>query len=295
VAGGFLTRLLSRPAPPPEVRAALAEVDRLRQDRAALAVPAALLAELLPALGDASPNLRLPILSPERAAEKRTGGIPLLRGEDVGLDTRWLQGRWAAVCAAVGRHGSNKAAAALADAARRGRLSVVALAAAVLTGRTDEIHAQADALGLDAGLTATVLRFTLFPSFVAIEMALAPLGSGAPWDRGYCPTCGSWPLLGEFRGLEQARWLRCGLCAAQWEFPRLACPFCDNRDHHQLGHLHVEGEEAQRRAAVCEVCRGYVKMLATLGPLSPLHLLVADLATLHLDLAAAERGYTVPS
>ena len=31
---------------------------------------------------------------------------------------------------------------------------------------------------------------------------------------------------------------------------------------------------------------------ATLSALPPLHLLVADAATLHLDLAAAERGYT---
>jgi FdhE protein len=101
-------------------------------------------------------------------------------------------------------------------------------------------------------------------------------------------------LLGEFRGLEQDRWLRCGLCAAGWEFPRLACPFCDNRDHHRLGHLHVEGEEARRRASTCEECRGYVKAVATLGALSAPGLLVADLATVHLDLAAAERGYAAP-
>jgi len=33
-------------------------------------------------------------------------------------------------------------------------------------------------------------------------------------------------------------------------------------------------------------------MLTTLSCLPPLPLLVADAATLHLDLAAAERGYT---
>ena len=54
------------------------------------------------------------------------------------------------------------------------------------------------------------------------------------------------------------------------------------------------GRKVGRRAAICEECRGYVKMLATLGPLSPLHLLVADVATLHLDLIAAERGYAPP-
>ena len=55
---------------------------------------------------------------------------------------------------------------------------------------------------------------------------------------------------------------------------------------------HAEGEETKYRALVCDACRGYVKMLTTLSALPPLPLLVADAATLHLDLAAAERGYT---
>jgi len=295
VAGGFLDKLLGRPAPPPDVLEALAELGRLRQERPALAGPAALLGELLPALAERQPNVIPPTLPPERAVEKLAGGIPLLRGENVALDTRSLRRRWAALCATVGQYQQGDGAAALAEAARRGRLPVEEMADAVLAGRADEVHARADALGLDAGLAATVLRFALFPSFVSLNVALAPLASGAAWGRGYCPTCGSWPLLGEFRGLEQVRWLRCGLCAGEWEFPRLACPFCDNRDHHHLGYLHVEGEEARRRAATCEECRGYVKMLATLGPLSPPRLLVADLATMHLDLAAAERGYALPS
>jgi hypothetical protein len=33
-------------------------------------------------------------------------------------------------------------------------------------------------------------------------------------------------------------------------------------------------------------------MRATLAPLCPIQVLVADVASMHLDLAAAERGYT---
>jgi FdhE protein len=292
VAGGFLDKLLGRPAPPPDVADALAELERLGKERPSLASPATLLADLLPLLFQSQPDTT-PHIPPDRAAAKLADGVPLLRGESVSLDAKALRRRWAAVCAALARH--QGAGEELAGAARGGRLSVEELAAAVIAGRPEEVHARADALGLDAGLAATVLRFTLFPSFVSLNTALAPLRAGAAWDRGHCPTCGGWPLLGEFRGLEQTRWLRCGLCAAEWEFPRLACPFCDNRDHHQLGYLHAEGEEGRCRAATCEACRGYVKMLSTLGPLSPPRLLVADVATLHLDLAAAERGYGVPA
>jgi formate dehydrogenase maturation protein FdhE len=53
----------------------------------------------------------------------------------------------------------------------------------------------------------------------------------------------------------------------------------------------VEGEENRYQAATCGECRGYVKMASTLSPLTPVQLLVTDLATLHLDLAADKRGF----
>jgi hypothetical protein len=44
------------------------------------------------------------------------------------------------------------------------------------------------------------------------------------------------------------------------------------------------------------VCRGYVKVISTLAPLSAPQLLIADLTSLHLDLAAAaDRGFFVPA
>jgi FdhE protein len=106
--------------------------------------------------------------------------------------------------------------------------------------------------------------------------------------------CGSWPLLGEFRGLEQTRYLRCGLCAASWAFPRLCCPFCATNDHRQLGYLHVEGEEGKERAATCDACQGYIKMVSSLQELTGPGLLVKDLSTVPLDLAASQRGFFVP-
>ena len=77
-----------------------------------------------------------------------------------------------------------------------------------------------------------------------------------------------------------------------WEVARLLCPYCGCRDHTRLGFLHVEGEDMKWRAATCDDCHGYVKMVSTLSALPPLAVLVADVATLHLDLMASERGYT---
>ena len=55
--------------------------------------------------------------------------------------------------------------------------------------------------------------------------------------------------------------------------------------------MNFKGEEGRYRAATCESCRGYVKMVSTLSALSGPQLLVVELATMHLDLAALARNY----
>lgn len=292
MAGSLLHRLFgSAPPPPPEVATALGELERLAIERPELAGPIALVRDVLPALYQEPIMDRLPALAADHAATKLAGGVPLLRSEHLELDVKAFHRRWLHVCAAVQRHQDGTGADHLAAALRNGRLDANLLAAELLAGRAQGIHAQADSLGLDAALTATVLRLTLFPVLARANAALAAFRNGVSWARGYCPTCGSWPLLGEFRGLEQTRFLRCGLCTAEWEFPRLLCAFCGTRDHHLLGYLHIDGEEGRYRAITCDACRGYVKMVSTLGPLAGPQLLVAELATTHLDLAALAQNY----
>lgn len=292
MAGSILDKLFGRAVKlPPDAAEALDELARLAQERPTLAGPAHFLGDVLPGLYAAPPSETAPALEPDQAAAKLSSGVPLLRGESLTLDGAAFRRRWLHLCEAVQRHQGSTAAVALADALRRGTLDARELTQEVLAGRPETIHARADALGLDAGLTATVLRLTLFPMLVPMAAALAPLRERVRWEQGFCPTCGSWPLLGEFRGLEQTRFLRCGLCATAWEFPRLRCAFCGTADHRQLGYFHAEGEEGKYRAATCDACNGYVKMLSTLMTLAPPQLLVADVATMHLDLAAAERGY----
>jgi FdhE protein len=294
VAGGFLDVLFGRTPPlPAEVRAVLGELEKAQAEQPTLSGPITLLRDLLAALYAEPITDPAPALTPEAAASRLASGIPLLRGEPLRLDLPAFRRRWQRVCAAVQKAG-NSAAAALGEALRAGTLDAVELAAEAVAGRPGAIHTRADALGLDAGLTTTVLRFALFPSLAHVAGLLATLRAGRSWMQGYCPTCGSWPLLGEYRGLDQTRILRCGLCASAWEVPRLFCPFCGCRDHEALGYFHTEGEENRRRVHTCGECRGYVKTVGTLAPLNAPQLLAADVTTLHLDLAAAQRGYAVP-
>jgi FdhE protein len=296
MAARFLHKLLGSSAPPgPAVTAALAELDRLANERSELAGPIALVRDFLSTLYQEPVLDPLPSLPDEVAAAKLRDGVPLLHGEPVLLDAKGFHRRWRIVCAAVQKYQQANAGKVLSEAVRNGKLDLNLLTSDLLSGRVQAIHARARGLGLDPGLAATVLRLTLFAVLERFSAAVAHFREKVPWGRGYCPTCGSWPLLGEFRGLEQTRFLRCGLCTSEWEFPRLLCPFCGTRDHHLLGYFHVEGEEARCRAATCDACRGYVKMVSTLAALSGPQLLITELAVLHLDLAALRRNYSAPA
>lgn len=279
-----------RPVPNPELTEALGELERLNQDRSSLATATGVLRDVLPALfGQAAPEIRC-VLTPERGRDKLAAGTALLHEERLNLDRANLNKNWLAVCGAVERHQGSEQVRALAGTAEA--LDPCRLLNHILAGRSQEARADVERLQLDASLTLTVLRLAALPALARLSATLATIRKGASWDRGSCPSCGSGSLLGELRGLEQLRYLRCGWCAAGWEFPRLRCPWCDCRDHRQLGYFHAENE--QDRASTCDACQGYVKMCATLSALSAPMLLVRDLASVHLDLVAADRGYKLP-
>jgi len=114
------------------------------------------------------------------------------------------------------------------------------------------------------------------------------------WWEGYCPLCGAWPVVAEYTGLERKRRLRCGRCGTGWAIPLLRCVFCDETAHDQLGYLTPEAGEQTRKIEVCHTCKGYVKGVTTVRTLAPWAVLLDDLTTVPLDVAALERGYRRP-
>ncbi len=294
MASNLLSRLRGRAPLPAQVVAARERLGQLAEQHPALREAAAIQSAILQAAYDRPLALATPALMPEQLAAKRAEGVPLLHGEGLAPRPAAAEDMLLRLCAAAGpRLDRPTEAQALAAALRRGQLAPAELLRQALDGEANALHGQAAELGLNGQLLGTLLRFSLFPALTQLAAELAPKPGAAAWGHGYCPVCGSWPLLAEQRGLEQLRYLRCGLCAAEWQADRLRCAFCGTRDHEQLGYLHVEGAEHER-AATCEQCRGYLKVLASLAPLAPLELVVQDLATLHLDMIALERGYMAP-
>ena len=181
----------------------------------------------------------------------------------------------------------------LALPAQARKIDGIALLQAVLSH--DE--ARIDELARAGGADPSVLR-------VAAQMAVLPLlqacGRGLArelpptWWEGYCPLCGAWPVVAEYAGLERKRQLRCGRCGTGWAIPLLRCAYCDETDHDKLGYLTPEAGEQTRKIEVCNTCQGYLKGVTTVRPLAPWAILIDDLTTVPLDIAALERGYRRP-
>jgi FdhE protein len=108
------------------------------------------------------------------------------------------------------------------------------------------------------------------------------------WMRGYCPTCGSAPAMGQLAGKDpgRKRLLSCGGCLTRWQFSRTACPFCE-ADAQRLATLTIEGEGGLR-IDHCGSCGGYLKTYDGEGSEA---LLLSDWSSLHLDVLARDRGW----
>jgi FdhE protein len=111
------------------------------------------------------------------------------------------------------------------------------------------------------------------------------------WQEGYCPVCGSWPSFAEVRGIERTRVFRCGRCGGGWHARPLRCPYCGVDDHHALVSLVPGAGGANAVIEGCRPCRGYVKTFTRLQGCAPDVVMLDDLASVHLDVAALEQEY----
>jgi FdhE protein len=159
-------------------------------------------------------------------------------------------------------------------------------------------HATIDALATSGGVDPQALRvagqMAALPLLHACARALASAVAPSWWE-GYCPVCGAWPAVAEYTGLERKRQLRCSRCSTGWAIPTLRCVFCDETRHAELGYLTLEDGDDTRKIEICRTCSGYLKGHSTVRSLAPWALLLDDLTTVHLDLAALERGYKRPA
>jgi FdhE protein len=110
------------------------------------------------------------------------------------------------------------------------------------------------------------------------------------WDKGYCPMCGSAPLIAKIAEGKGTRWLHCPQCSHEWIFSRVLCPSCDNTDQKAMDYFFIEGNE-QESTFVCKQCMHYLITLNKLSDLVEYHGEITALSLVHLDVLMQEKGY----
>jgi formate dehydrogenase accessory protein FdhE len=163
----------------------------------------------------------------------------------------------------------------------------VDLLLAMLTGADHD--AAAGALGCTPAPLAFLSRGFLSPIAEVLAGLVSPAHAAARSPA--CPRCGWPPQVSRLEDEPEAqgnRRLVCALCASTWTFPRAVCPACGVSGDDGL-EFHGDESRAHVRVEACKTCRCYLKSvdLRVLGIAEPL---VDDLATVELDLWAADQG-----
>ncbi len=143
---------------------------------------------------------------------------------------------------------------------------------------------------IEADLLTFIASQTLPPFLEKYAEKLREYIDSNVWLKGTCPVCGGEPLMGRLAKETGKKYLQCYLCRANWEFGRLECTFCGNTDQDKLRYFYDE-EDPFHRVEVCDTCKGYIKIVDTRNMIDDGVLVVENLATLHLDLAAKREGF----
>ena len=218
--------------------------------------------------------------------------VPLLAGATVAVDASSVGRLFKRLVRIASRTGTPKMATL--EAALRADLDMLRLFDASLRQDNRNIDELAAGCGADAEALQAVAGLLPVPFLLACNRRWASSVSPS-WVEGSCPVCGAWPAFAEVRGIERNRYFRCGRCGGEWHARALHCPYCDTRDHDQLVSLVAENGSSNTAIDACRHCLRYVKALTRLQGCLPDTVMIEDLGTVDLDIAALECGYTRPS
>jgi FdhE protein len=225
------------------------------------------------------------------AAESQVAKVPRLAGAKIILDPGKIR-RWQQHLLQTAAQSGAPRISQL-NSLQKVTMNCVALFEAALCEDAAALKQMAEDLRVDPDPFSAVHALLALPFLHACNRRWH--GSRAPgWTAGYCPTCGAWPAFAETRGIERSRYLRCGRCGAEWHAHALFCCFCSNSDHKELGSLVPEKSGSSRAVDTCNRCRGYLKTFTKLQGSAANRIMLDDLASVDLDIAALEQGFKRP-
>jgi FdhE protein len=216
---------------------------------------------------------------------------PLLAGVTVALDMRSVLRLLDQLIRTAYRSGTAKMATL--KPVLHAELDVVGLFRASLCQEGDELRKNAAGLGVEPEAFEAVTALVAVPFLQACNRRWSS-AKRIGWMEGYCPVCGAWPGFAEVRGIERSRYFRCGRCGGEWQAHCLFCPYCGMTDHNELASLVPEKAGASSVIEACKRCLGYVKTFTKLQGSPATRVILDDLASVDLDVAAFEQGYRHP-
>jgi FdhE protein len=232
-------------------------------------------------------------LPPETLSVRQQDQSPLVAQSAFRIDNACSEHLLIQLCDIVVAHKTEIQAAAgtIHEAVTHGRLKPFDLFTDLLQGKDGAIHDTAAEIGTDNKALAFLAFNAIQPSLeLCAEQLAVYLDAKAVWNKHYCPVCGGTPALAVL-GMEGQRELHCRYCRHAWRAPRIFCAFCETTQNNELHYFFAENEK-DLRVDVCNRCKSYLKSVDSREASRPIFPPLEQIASLHLDIIAADKGFS---
>jgi formate dehydrogenase maturation protein FdhE len=236
-------------------------------------------------------------LSPEILATHQAAARPVLRFEEIPLDLTDLRLMVRQTADILKRHGALEAAD-YEKVQTLGRDMTLVAVAGEWYRSAAESHAVA-AVGVghvasqepssEQAMVSQVLSLAMRPFLSRCAEVLQQRPELANWNHPHCALCGAEPDFAVITPSAE-RHLICSRCTLRWKYEPLTCPYCRNADRSRITSFATT--DGQYRVYACDVCRRYLKAYDARRATRPVMPMVDSVATLPLDAAAMQRGYS---
>jgi FdhE protein len=231
-------------------------------------------------------------INEDRAKIRAKEGFPMLSRGDFSINPSLATRLFRSLCRIAKRENEKLRVEVekITTALRRKKIDLEACLMKAVEGDQNYLSRVAADVGIDQGVMNFLLHTTIKPFVEVVASHLKDMVDEDLWEKGSCPICGSHPLMGELRGEEGRRIWTCSFCGTPWRGKRVMCPFCENTDQGSLRYFYTEKEKAYR-IDICDKCKRYIKTVDSREFAEEIFLPVEDIATLHLDILAANKGF----
>lgn len=150
-------------------------------------------------------------------------------------------------------------------------------------------HVATESATGEQDVVSQVLALAMRPFLSRCAEVLQQRPELANWTHSHCALCGGEPDLAVITPAAE-RHLICGRCTLRWKYEPLTCPYCHNADRSRITSFATP--DGRYRVYACDVCRRYLKAYDARRAARPVMPVVDMVATLPLDAAAMQRGYS---